>query len=94
MESTTMQQALLDTLRTTLGSAHVLTDGDLSAYERDWRGRRQGKALAVVRPGNTQEVAAVIKACAAAGVAIVPQGGNTGLSVGSTPDDSGTQIIL
>ncbi len=89
-----MTTALLDTLRTAVGAAHVLTDGDLTAYERDWRGRRQGKALAVVRPASTQEVAAVVKACAAAGVAVIAQGGNTGLSVGSTPDASGQQIVL
>ena len=50
--------------------------------------------MAVVRPGNTAEVAAVVKACAQAGVSIVPQGGNTGLVVGSIPDDSGTQVLL
>lgn len=50
--------------------------------------------MAVVRPGNTQEVAAVVKACAAVGTPIVPQGGNTGLVVGGVPDDSGTQIVL
>ncbi|MFZ3124801.1 MAG: FAD-binding oxidoreductase, partial [Acidovorax sp.] len=49
---------------------------------------------AVVRPGNTDEVAAVVRACAAAGTAIVPQGGNTSLAVGSTPDISGTQVVL
>ncbi|WP_295954033.1 FAD-binding oxidoreductase [Rhodoferax sp.] len=87
-------QDLIDSLRQTLGAAHVLTDGDLSAYELDWRKRSRGKSLAVVRPGSTVEVAAVVKACAAAGVSIVPQGGNTGLVVGSTPDDSGTQIVL
>ena len=87
-------QDLIDTLRQTLGATHVLTDGDLSAYELDWRKRSRGKSLAVVRPGSTLEVAAVVKACAAAGVSIVPQGGNTGLVVGSTPDDSGTQIVL
>jgi len=86
--------ALLDTLRHTVGAAHVLTEGDLSAYEQDWRKRVHGKSLAVVRPGTTQEVAAVVKACAAAGVSIVPQGGNTGLSVGSTPDHSGQQVVL
>ena len=85
---------LLDTLRAIVGPAHVITEGDLSAWEQDWRRRVRGKALAVVRPANTQEVAAVVKACAAAGTAIVPQGGNTGLAVGSTPDDSGTQIVL
>ena len=88
------QAALLAQLRDIVGAAHVLTDGDLSAYEQDWRKRVHGKALAVVRPGSTQEVAAVVKACAAAHVSIVPQGGNTGLSVGSTPDTSGEQIVL
>ena len=85
---------LLDTLRRIVGAAHVLADGDLSAYEQDWRRRERGKALAVVRPGNTDEVAAVVRACAAAGTSIVPQGGNTSLAVGSTPDQSGTQVVL
>ena len=70
----------------------MLTEGDLTAWEQDWRKRARGKALAVVRPGNTRQVADVVKACAAAGTSIVPQGGNTGLAVGSTPDDSGTQV--
>ena len=90
--------ALLQTLRQTVGVAHVLTHDDpatdLSAWENDWRKRARGRALAVVRPGSTAEVAAVVKACAAAGTAIVPQGGNTGLVVGSVPDASGTQVVL
>ncbi|MFN3734559.1 FAD-binding oxidoreductase [Comamonas testosteroni] len=86
--------ALLESLRQIVGAPHVLTEGDLTAYEQDWRKRVHGKSLAVVRPGNTAEVAGVVKACAAAGVQIVPQGGNTGLSVGSTPDDSGQQVVL
>jgi FAD/FMN-containing dehydrogenase len=53
-----------------------------------------GRALAVVRPGDTAQVAAVVKACAATGTSIVPQGGNTGLVVGGVPDGSGTQIVL
>ncbi|WP_310642762.1 FAD-binding oxidoreductase [Limnohabitans sp.] len=85
---------LLIALCSALGDAHVLTEGDLSSYEQDWRKRVRGKALAVVRPGNTQEVAAVVKACAKAGVSVVPQGGNTGLVVGSIPDTSGTQVLL
>ena len=88
------QAALLDTLRATVGAANVLVDGDLSAWELDWRKRERGRALAVVRPANTEEVAAVVKACAAAGVSLVPQGGNTGMVVGSTPDASGTQVVL
>lgn len=85
---------LLQQLRGTVGEAHVLTTGDLSAWEQDWRKREQGKALAVVRPASTEEVTQVVKACAVAGVSIVPQGGNTGMVVGSTPDASGTQVVL
>ncbi|MFT3815107.1 MAG: FAD-binding oxidoreductase [Acidovorax sp.] len=85
---------LLDTLRHTVGPAHVLTEGDLTPWEQDWRRRTRGKALAVVRPGSTDEVAAVVRACAAARTAIVPQGGNTGLVVGSVPDGTGTQVVL
>jgi FAD/FMN-containing dehydrogenase len=86
--------SLLDQLRQLVGAANVLTDGDLSSWEQDWRKRWRGKALAVVRPGSTQEVAKVVKACAAAGVSLVPQGGNTGMVVGAVPDESGRQIVL
>ena len=93
-----MTQMLLSQLRQICGDANVLTHDDpstdLSPWEQDWRKRVKGRALAVVRPGNTAEVAAVVKACASAGTPIVPQGGNTGLVVGGVPDDSGTQIVL
>ena len=89
-----MSTSLIDDLRAIVGASHVLTEGDLSAWEQDWRKRARGKALAVVRPGSTDEVARVVKACAAAGNAIVPQGGNTGLAVGSVPDGSGSQVVL
>ncbi|HUG21165.1 FAD-binding oxidoreductase [Piscinibacter sp.] len=85
---------LLDELRTAVGAANVLADGDLSAWELDWRKRYRGRALAVVRPATTAEVAAVVTACAAQGTGIVPQGGNTGLVGGSVPDASGTQVLL
>jgi FAD/FMN-containing dehydrogenase len=85
---------LLATLRGIVGDANVLTEGDLSAYDMDWRKRYHGKSLAVVRPATTQQVADVVKACAAAGVSIVPQGGNTGMVGGSQPDASGTQVVL
>ena len=88
-----MSTALLTALREAVGPSQVLThddpDTDLSAWEQDWR-----KRAAVVRPGSTAEVAAVVRACAAAGASIVPQGGNTGLVVGSVPDESGTQVVL
>jgi FAD/FMN-containing dehydrogenase len=86
--------ALLQALRDAVGEAQVLHEGDLSAYELDWRRRWRGRALAVVRPGSTAEVAAVVRLCAAHGVAIVPQGGNTGLVGGGVPDASGTQVLL
>jgi FAD/FMN-containing dehydrogenase len=94
-------EALLSALRELLGSAHVLTPDadDLSAYEQDWRKRGRGRALAVLRPASTPQVAAVVKLCALAkasgqAVSIVPQGGNTGLVLGSIPDASGAQIVL
>ncbi len=87
-------EKILDVLRPLVGASHVLSEGDLSAGELDWRKRSRGKALAVVRPGSTAEVAAVVKACAAAGISMVPQGGNTGLVGGSIPDDSGRQVVL
>ena len=92
---------LLTELRAIVGAAHVLTEGDLSAWEQDWRQRAHGKALAVLRPGSTAEVAALVKACARyrsqhpdQSLSIVPQGGNTSLAVGATPDASGQQLVL
>jgi FAD/FMN-containing dehydrogenase len=89
-----MTAALIEALRAAVGQTHVLIDGDLSAYEIDWRKRWRGKALAVVRPGSTDETAAVVRACAAHGASIVAQGGNTGLVGGGVPDASGTQVLL
>jgi FAD/FMN-containing dehydrogenase len=85
---------MIDALRAALGAAHVLTDGDLSAWEVDWRQRWRGRALAVVRPGSTTEVAAVLRLAHQHRVAVVPQGGNTGLVGGGVPDASGTQLLL
>jgi FAD/FMN-containing dehydrogenase len=88
-----MNNPLIESLRRIVGEAQVLVQ-DIEAFQTDWRKRAKGKALCVVRPGHTHEVAAVVKACAQAGVSIVPQGGNTGLVVGSIPDESGTQVLL
>ena len=91
-----MSAALIDALRACLGQAHVLLPGehDLSGYERDWRKRYAGRALAVVRPADTAQVAAIVSLAREHGVALVPQGGNTGLVGGGVPDDSGTQLLL
>ena len=85
---------LLERLRAAVGAANVLAEGDLSAWEVDWRKRFHGRALAVVRPGSTAEVAAVVRLCAEQGTSIVAQGGNTGLVGGSVPDASGSQLVL
>jgi FAD/FMN-containing dehydrogenase len=89
-----MSATLLASLRKLLGEAQVLHDGDLSAWEVDWRKRYRGKALAVIRPASTDQVAQAVTQCAAQGVSIVPQGGNTGLVGGGVPNASGTQIVL
>lgn len=69
-----------------VGAAHVLTSPEARApAEVDWTGRWHGRARAVVRPGSTREVAAVVSACAEAGAAVVTQGGNTGLVGGAVP---------
>jgi FAD/FMN-containing dehydrogenase len=89
-----MSGPLLEALHAAVGAAQVLTDGDLTGYELDWRKRWRGKALAVVRPANTDQVAQVVRACAAERISIVAQGGNTGLVGGGVPDDSGRQVLL
>jgi FAD/FMN-containing dehydrogenase len=79
-------QRLIDELRSIVGPSHVLTDPAVTeSYAIDWTGRFRGATPAVVRPGSTAEVAAVVRVCAGQGVAIVPQGGNTGLVAGGVP---------
>ena len=86
---------LIAALRDCVGPAHVLTDpDDLAPYNADWRGYYQGRALAVVRPGSTAEVAAIVRLSADAGTAIVPQGGNTGLCGGATPSADRSQLVV
>src|SRR3546814_17864736 len=77
-----------------LGSQYVLTGDDAQPYTVDWRGRYSGSALAVVKPGSTQEVAQVVRWCVAHGVPMVPQGGNTGLCGGATPDSTGAALVI
>ena len=82
-------------LRDLLGDAHVMDQADqMAPYLTDWRQRFTGSALCVVRPGSTTEVSAVVQFAARHGLAIVPQGGNTGLVGGSVPLGRGDEIIL
>lgn len=78
-----------------LGSRGLTRDPDfVGPWLTDWRGRFHGKAIALASPASTQEVAALVKLCARHGVAVVPQGGNSGMSGGATPDESGAQLLL
>ncbi|WP_417071243.1 FAD-binding oxidoreductase [Niveibacterium terrae] len=86
---------LLAALSSIVGEANVLRSTEQCApYLNDWRGRYHGRCLAVVKPASTAQVAAVVKACAAASVPIVPQGGNTGHCGGATPDASGAEVVV
>lgn len=85
---------VLQELSAIVGAQHVLTGESAAPFLTDWRKTCTGRALAVVRPANTQETAQVVTCCARNGVAVVPQGGNTGQVAGATPDDSGRAIVL
>ncbi|MGO9876275.1 MAG: FAD-binding oxidoreductase [Acidimicrobiia bacterium] len=79
-------KSFIGELRLAVGDAYVLTDPEVVAGQvRDWTGRFIGTTPAVVRPGTVDQVAAVLRLCSGAGVAVVPQGGNTGLVGGSVP---------
>lgn len=71
-----------------------VTPDDLSPWLTDWRGRYSGNALALASPASTQEVSQLMKLCAEHLVPIVPQGGNSGMAGGATPDNSGAAVLL
>jgi FAD/FMN-containing dehydrogenase len=78
-----------------VGPAQVRTDaGDLAPHLLDWRGRYRGAARALVLPGSTAEVAAVVSICRELRVPVVPQGGNTSLCGAATPSPDGGAIVL
>lgn len=86
---------LLGALEALLGPKGFTADADTMApWLTDWRGKYHGAAAAMLSPASTEEVAAAVRLCAEAGVAIVPQGGNSGMVGGATPDGSGTQLLL
>lgn len=78
-----------------LGPRGLTTDSDIiTPWLTDWRGRYSGRALAIASPATTAQVAALMRLCRQHGVPIVPQGGNSGMSGGATPDAAGNAIIL
>ncbi|NVZ22098.1 FAD-binding oxidoreductase [Pseudomonas costantinii] len=89
-----MSETLFATLQQLLGAAHVQTSAQAAHYLTDKQGRYTGHVIAAVHPANTDEVAAVVRACAALSAPIVVQGGNTGLMAGATPDASGRSVLL
>ncbi len=86
---------MIETLADIVGAQNVITDAEtMHPYLGDWRGRYRGAARCVVRPGTTAEVSAIVRACAAAGVAMLPQGGNTSHCGASIPDKSGKTVLI
>jgi len=90
-----MQDNFIQSLARIVGAKNVLSgESDTAPYTTDWRKQYRGAALGVVRPASTAEVSAVVRLCAEAAIAIVPQGGNTGLSGGSVPTGRKPEIVL
>ncbi|MGA0824533.1 MAG: FAD-binding oxidoreductase, partial [Burkholderiaceae bacterium] len=88
-------QAFLSEVENQLGASCLKTDPDLIATHLvDWRGRYQGRAPAVLFPNSTQQVAQIVQLAVKHRVGLVPQGGNTGLTGASVPDNSGDQVVL
>lgn len=88
------RHGLAAALTTSLGADLVLSGPDIARYCRDWHGDVTTGAVAVIRPRNTAEVSAAVLAIRELGLSIVPQGGNTGLVLGCTPDDPDRQVIV
>ncbi|CAH2798864.1 MAG: D-2-hydroxyglutarate dehydrogenase (EC [uncultured Caballeronia sp.] len=91
----TASHAFVDACAGLLGALHVLTNAhDTEPYLVDWRKRYRGSACAVLLPADTEQVAAIVRLAREHRIAIVPQGGNTGLAGGATPDASGAQAVI
>ncbi|MFN3819540.1 FAD-binding oxidoreductase [Blastomonas sp.] len=89
------QPALIESLSAILGGRGLSIDpGEIAPWLTDWRGRYHGAALAMVAPANAAELAEIVKLAAITGTPIVPQGGNSGMVGGATPDTSGTALLL
>lgn len=85
----------VEDIRAVVGDRGIVTDADTAAgYLRDWTGEFSGDAIAIVRPASTEEVSEVVRICAAAGIAITPQGGNTGIAGGGIPYGNRPHVLL
>ncbi|MEA3066264.1 MAG: hypothetical protein QOJ27_2725, partial [Sphingomonadales bacterium] len=87
--------SLLADLESRLGPRGFTRDAEAMApWLSDWRGRYRGRAAALLSPSSADEVQAIVAACARDGVALVPQGGNTSMVGGATPDEGGEALLL
>lgn len=87
--------SLLEELRRQLGPKGFTRDpADLAPWLEDWRRRFSGAAAAMLSPASTEEVSVIVRLCAGEGVALVPQGGNTSMAGGATPDATGDALLL
>ena len=94
-EAKKIDPALLDRLRAIVGpSGHIDDPADMEPYVAEWRGRYRGVTPLVLRPASTQELSDLMRACAEAGVPVVPQGGNTGLVGGSIPSADNSEVLI
>jgi len=85
----------LDDLHAILDPSAIVTDPEAMApHLTDWRGKHRGEAFALLRPRSVEEVSAILRWASATRTPVVPQGGNTGLSGGATPDASGDAVVL
>lgn len=86
---------VLEALAAAVGPKGIFSgQTDTATYVTDWRGLHRGAALCVLRPDSATAVAAAVRICAVAGIAVVPQGGNTSMVDGATPDSCGSQVVL
>lgn len=85
--------SIIEELKEAVGAANLLTGSEMDRYAEDWMGTYRGAPLAVVRPGSTQEVSAVLAAAHRSGTPVVPISGNTGL-VGGTYTEGGLLLSL
>jgi len=92
---TPAQTILIDQARALLGDKGVITDAhEIAPWTTDWRGRYHGATPAILAPADTEQVAAIVRLAGAAGVALVPQGGNSSMVGGATPPADGSALIL
>jgi FAD/FMN-containing dehydrogenase len=94
MNDLALPDGLRDRLKAVVGERGFVSGAERAPYENDWRDQYHGRAAAVLKPANADEVSRVVALLAEARVGMVPQGGNTSLCGASVPDESGTQVVI